>query len=164
MTIHERAVAALGRARAAAVPPTAIDTAFQRRLRAALTRDLVALLGVAPEHIVVADDPARSYGAMPGQLVTVHDPDDPTVVLRFIPEPGNTGTGGGAYLLLGACPGCSDLDTLRDVPILSIATLADLGHARDPLRGPRPGDQAELDRVPVEFFDDPAHTPDCPLR
>ena len=48
---------------------------------------------------------------MPGQLITVQDPDDPTVLLRFIPEPGNTGTGGGAYLLLDACPACSRPDS-----------------------------------------------------
>jgi len=37
----------------------------------------------------------------------VEDPDDPDIVLCLVPEIGNTGTGGGAYLLLDACPGCS---------------------------------------------------------
>jgi hypothetical protein len=34
----------------------------------------------------------------------VEDPDDPDIVSRLVPETGNTGTGGGAYLLLDACP------------------------------------------------------------
>ena len=35
------------------------------------------------------------------------DPDDPDGGLRFIPETGNTGVDGGAYLLLDTCPvGC----------------------------------------------------------
>ena len=58
MTIHERAVAALGRARAAAVPPPAIDTAFQRRLRAALARDLVALLAARSRRVLRGARPA----------------------------------------------------------------------------------------------------------
>jgi hypothetical protein len=95
-------------------------------------------------------------------LIIVQDPDAPTAVLRFIPEPGNTGSGGGTYLLLGACPGCSGPDDVRAVPTWSVVGLADL--ARRPLsaqRGDRPPD---LHGVPVEFFDDPAHAPDCPLR
>ena len=44
-------------------------------------------------------------------------------MLRFIPEPGNTGGDGGAYLLLAACPGCSRPGAVRDVPTLSVATL-----------------------------------------
>ena len=36
----------------------------------------------------------------------VHDPDGAGVVVCFLPETGNIGTGGGAYLLLDACPGC----------------------------------------------------------
>ena len=135
MTIHERAAAALVRAREAGVPVPASTPPYRRRLRAALTRDVAALLGVPPEHVVVTDDPARCYGGVPGQLITVHDPDDPTAVLRFIPEPGNTGTGGGAYLLLDACPGCSDRTTVREVPTLSIAGLADLGHYHHRLAG-----------------------------
>jgi len=44
---------------------------------------------------------------IPRHHATVEDPDGPDVVLRLVPETGNTGTGGGAYLLLDACPGCS---------------------------------------------------------
>ena len=161
MTIHERAVVALARARAAGVPASLVDTAHQRRLRAAMIRDVAALLGVPPEHVLVTDDPVRAYGSMPGALITVQDPDDPTVLLRFIPEPGNTGTGGGAYLLLAACPACSRPDRVREVPTLSIACLADLGAGAASADG---GRRYEPDQVAVEFFDDPQHEPDCPLR
>ena len=106
---------------------------------------------------VFTDDPVRAYGSMPGQLITVQDPDDPTVLLRFIPEPGNTG----AYLLLAACPACSRLDRVRKVPTLSIACLADLGAGAASTDG---GRRYEPDQVAVEFFDDLQHEPDCPLR
>jgi len=46
-----------------------------------------------------------------------------------------------------------------DVPVVAITGLADLGHYQHCLRlhlDPPP--------VPIEFFDDPAHAPDCPLR
>ena len=162
MTIHERAAVALARARAAGVPTSPVDTAHQRRLRAAMIRDVAALLGVPPEHVLVSDDPVRAYGSMPGQLITVQDPDDSTVQLRFIPEPGNTGTGGGAYLVLTPCPGCSLPDAVREVPTLSVACLADLG---DRPRAPSAiGAELNLEQTPVEFFDDPAHRPSCPLR
>jgi hypothetical protein len=162
MTIHERAVVALARVRAAGVSASATDTGHQRRLRAAMTRDVVAMLGVPPERVLVTDDPARAYAGMPGQLITVQDPDDPDTVLRFIPEPGNLGTAGGAYLLLAACPGCSEPDAVREVAILSVADLADL--ARSSLDSPGSGQDPDPDHVPVEFFDDPEHAPDCPLR
>lgn len=132
-----------------------------------MIRDVAALLGVAPEYVVVTDDPARGYGGMPWQLITVHDP-DATAVLRFIPEPGNTGYGGGAYLLLGPCPGCSsdaecgDPATVGDVPTVSVAILADLGRSA---LTPHHGDGGpHTGEVPVEFFDDPGHALDCPLR
>ena len=51
MTIRERAAVALARARAAGVPASLVDTAHQRRLRAAMIRDVAALLGIAPEHV-----------------------------------------------------------------------------------------------------------------
>jgi hypothetical protein len=76
------------------------------------------------------------------------------------PETGNTGVGGGAYLLLDACPGCGGGPHARgDVPMAAITGLAHLGNYQHTLRlhlDPPP--------VPVEFFDDPAHAPDCPLR
>jgi hypothetical protein len=84
------------------------------------------------------------------------------IVLRFIPEPGTLGTAGGAYLLLAACPGCSEPDAVRGVPMLSVADLADL--ARSPIAAPGGGLEPDPDHVPVEFFDDPGHAPDCPLR
>lgn len=93
----------------------------------AMTRDVAALLGIPPEQVLVTDDPARSYGSMPGQLIIVQDLDDPTALLRFIPEPGNNGTGGGAHLLLAPCPGCSEPDALHALPSLSVALPADLG-------------------------------------
>ena len=69
MTIHERAAVALARARAAGAAASLVDTAHQRRLRAAMIRDVAALLGVSPEHVLVTDDPVRAYGSMPGQLM-----------------------------------------------------------------------------------------------
>ena len=139
-----------------------IGGAYQRRLRAAMTRDVAALLGVPPEQVLVTDGAARAYGSMPGQLITLQDPDDPTVLLRFIPEPGNTGIGGGAYLMLRPCPGCSGPGTIREVPTLPVSSLADLG--RTPSVGSQGGLMHEPDQVPVEFFEDSEHAPDCPLR
>jgi hypothetical protein len=160
MDIRERAAAALVRARAAGIPVPATDLPHRQRLRAALTRDVATLLALPATHVVVGDDPIRSYGSVPAQLITVEDPDDPDVVLRFLPETGNTGTGGGAYLLLDACPRCSgEPRNSGDVPVVAITGLADLGHYQHCLRlhlDPPP--------VPIEFFDDPAHAPDCPLR
>jgi hypothetical protein len=160
MDIRERAAAALVRAREAGIPVPATDPPHRQRLRAALTRDVATLLALPAGHVVVGDDPIRSYGGVCGQLITVEDPDDPDVVLRFLPETGNTGTGGGAYLLLDACPGCSgDPRSSGEVPVVAITGLADLGHYQHCLRlnlDPPP--------VPIEFFDDPAHAPDCPWR
>ena len=162
MTLRERAVAAYQRVRAAAADAR-YPQALGCRLRAVLIRDVAAMLGIAPEYVVVTDDPMRSYGAaIPAQLITVYDPDDPGAVWRFVPEPGNTGIGGGAYLLLTACPGCSTPDAERDVPMLSVAVLADL--ARSPIASRRDGEELDLERVPVEFFDDPGHAPECPIR
>jgi hypothetical protein len=48
------------------------------------------------------------------------------------------------------------------VPSLSVATIADLG--RYPLTAPQTSAEFDPERVPVEFFDGPAPTPDCPLR
>jgi hypothetical protein len=89
----------------------------------------------------------------------VADPGDPEVVLRFLPETGNTGIGGGAYLLLDACPACGSDPHSEDVPVVAISGLAELGHYQHCLRLKR-----EPPPVPVEFFDDPAHAPNCPLR
>ena len=143
-----------------AVRVPATDPPHRRRLRAALTRDLAALLAVPASHVVVGDDPIRVYGSVGGLVIAVEDPDDPDIVLRFLPETGNTGTGGGAYLLLDACLGCSgDPASRGEVPVAAITGLADLGLYHHCLRlnlDPPP--------VPVEFFDDPAHAPDCRLR
>jgi hypothetical protein len=112
MDIRERAAAALVRARAAGIAVPATVPRHRQRLRAALTRDIAALLAVPAGHVVVGDDPIRTYGGVPGQLIIVEDPGDPAVVLRFLPETGNIGTGGGAYLLLDACPGCAATPTV----------------------------------------------------
>jgi hypothetical protein len=160
MSIRERAAAALVRAREAAIPVPANDPPHRQRLRAALTRDIATLLAVPADHILVGDDPLRSYGGVPGQLIAVEDPDDPDGGLRLIPETGNAGVGGGAYLLLDTCPGCGTGPHARgEVPMVAITGLADLGnyqHAQRLHLDPPP--------VPVEFFDDPAHAPDCSLR
>jgi hypothetical protein len=160
MTIRERAAAALVRASQAGMPVPGTDPPHRRRLRAALARDIATLLALPTTHLVVGDDPIRSYGGAPGQLITVQDPEDPGVVLRFLPETGNTGTGGGAYLLLDNCPACNtDPHSTGQVPMVAITGLADLGHYQHCLRL-----NLEPPPVPVEFFDDPAHAPDCPLR
>jgi hypothetical protein len=160
MTIRERAAAALVRAREAGVPVPGTDPPHRRRLRAALARDIATLLALPTTHVAVGDDPLRCYGGVPGHLITVHDPDDAGVVLRLLPETGNTGTGGGAYLLLDNCPGCNtDPHSTGQVPMAAITGLADLGHYQHCLRL-----NLEPPPVPIEFFDDPAHAPDCPLR
>jgi hypothetical protein len=160
MSIRERAAAALVRAREAGIPIPATNPPQRRRLRAALARDIATLLAVPAGQVMVGDDLLRTYGGVPGQLITVDDADDPHGGLRFIPETGNTGIGGGAYLLLDACPGCSgSLGARGEVPVVAISGLADLGNYQHALRlnlDPPP--------VPVEFFHDAAHAPDCPLR
>jgi hypothetical protein len=159
MTLRERAAAALVLAREAGIPLPATDPPYRQRLRAALTRDLATLLALPATHVLVGDDPIRSHGGVPGQLITVEDPDDPDIVLRFLPETGNTGTGGGAYLLLDSCPGCSGDPRSRDVPVAVIRGLADLGHYQHCLRlnlDPPP--------LPIEFLNDPAHAPNCPQQ
>ena len=124
MDIRERAAAALVRAHEAGTPVPATDPPHRRRLRAALTRDLAALLAVPASHVVVGDDPIRAYGSVGGLVIAVEDPDDPDIVLRFLPETGNTGTGGGAYLLLDACLGCSgDPASRGEVPVAAITGL-----------------------------------------
>jgi hypothetical protein len=159
MDIRERAAAALIRAREAGLPVPATDPPYRQRLRAALTRDIATLLAVPATHVVVRDDPLRAYGDLPAPLITVHDPDDPNVVLCVLPEIGNTGTGGGAYLVLDACPGCGPDPRSGQVPVATIYGLADLDYYQHRVR-------LHLDppALPVEFFDDPANAPDCPLR
>jgi hypothetical protein len=66
MDIRERAAAALVRAREAGIPVPATDPPNRQRLRAALTRDIAALLALPAGHVVVDDDPIRTYGAFPG--------------------------------------------------------------------------------------------------
>lgn len=160
MTIYERAADSRARARSAGISVPATDDPYRRRLRAALTRDIATLLAIPAGHVVVSDDPIRAYSAIPGPLITVYDPDDADTILWFIPETGYTGTGGGAYLLLGACSGCAgDVRARGNVPVMTISGLADLDQDEH-LRC-----QTDLPpAVPVEFYDDPAHAPDCPLR
>ena len=165
MDFRERAAAALVRAREAGLPVPATDPPYRQRLRAALTRDVATLLAVPATHVVVRDDPLRTHGDLPAPLITVHDPDDRgdpdggDVVLCVLPETGNTGTGGGAYLVLDACPGCGADPQSGQVPVAAIYGLADLGYYQHCRRL-----HLEPPALPVEFFDDPAHTPDCPLR
>ena len=66
MSIRERAAAALVRAREAGIAVPATDPPHRQRLRAALTRDIATLLAVPADHILVGDDPLRSYGGVPG--------------------------------------------------------------------------------------------------
>lgn len=39
------------------------------------------MLGVHPTDVIVTEDPRRSYSGYPGQLITVHDPEDPATDL-----------------------------------------------------------------------------------
>ncbi|MBV9919514.1 MAG: hypothetical protein JOY78_01480 [Pseudonocardia sp.] len=106
-----------------------IDDPYRRRLYAALTRDIATLLAIPAGHVVVGDDPIRAYSGISAASITVYDPDDADTTLRFVPETGYTGTGGGAYLLLGACPGCAgDAHSPADFPVMTISGLADLDH------------------------------------
>lgn len=166
MTIKQQAATALARAQAAGVPMPDADTAHLRRLRAALAREVTVMLGIPPTNVVVTDDPRRSYSGFPGQLIIVDDPDDPAMVLRLIPETGNTGAGGGAYLLLDSCPGCSTGRESHEVPMMSIAGLADLGLYQQQAHS-LTADGFTADTLldnPIEFFDDPGHASGCPLR
>ena len=177
MTIIEQAAAALARTRATtaadAGQTSPVDAAHLRRALTAIARDVSAMLGVPPTDVVVTADPLRGYGDVPGVLITVHDsgpvhhggdgPPDPPRAWRFVPEVGNTGTGGGAYLLLDPCAACG-----AEVPMAAISTLADLGLYVEQA-GPRSPDAPDPDdedghrpEVPIEFFDDPGHAPGCP--
>lgn len=164
----------------------AVETAYARRVRAAMAREVAVMLGVAPSRVVVSADPVRGYGGEPGVLIGVHEPDpDPCGpsgpagegrVWRFVPETGNTGLGGGAYLLLDECPaGCGGGNPSFGpgegmVPMVSVSMLADLGRYLEftrpvPHGGPDPDDgEDERPEVPVEFFDDPGHGTGCPMR
>ena len=161
MTIHERAAVALARARAAGAPASLVDTAHQRRLRAAMIRDVATLLAVPPEQVLVTDDPVRAYGSMPGQLITVQDPDDPTVLLRFIPEPGNTGTG--AAPISCSPPARRAVGSTGSVRYRPCRSRVLPTSARE-LPQPTAAAGTSPIRYAVEFFDDPQHEPDCPLR
>jgi len=114
--LAQRATRALHLARAADPDHTDRDTSQPtRRLRAHQARELAALLGVDPGHVIATADPNRAYGSYPGHLLTITD----TTTYRFIPELG-TDT---VFYLLGPCPGCG-----AEVPVADIAQLADLGH------------------------------------
>lgn len=182
------------------------ESAYLRRMHAAMAREVAVMLGVAPSRVVVSADPARGYGdGAPGTMIIVYDSDEdhrddhpgddhrpdhrPDTeggpdggpggegrVWRFVPEIGNTGLGGGAYLLLDECPaGCGGADPSFGVgggivPMVSVSTLADLGRYLEFTRlvadGDPDPDEGEDDRpeVPVEFFDDPGHGTGCTMR
>jgi hypothetical protein len=161
--IAQNAAAAL--ARTADIPRSEPHDVHIRRLRARMTRDVAVMLDVPTLYVTVGDDPARCWGGRPGHLITVHDPDEPTLVYRLVPETGH----GRIYLLLDECPGC----TAPAVPMATISGLADLGRhlattrpappsAADPDDGDRDSNGGGPD-VPLEFFGDPTHHPSCPV-
>ncbi|MGH8917949.1 MAG: hypothetical protein ACRD0H_06350 [Actinomycetes bacterium] len=118
---------------------------WQRRTR--LGRMVASVLGVPVEQVSVTDDPHRVYGAVPGDLLIVTDPDSQRG-WRFVPDLGASET----VLLLDECPDCG-----ATVPITRVTTLADLGaylDADDPDYDPAQG-------CPDEFPGDPAHHPEC---
>ena len=125
-----------------------------------MARDVAVMLDVPTQHVTVGDDPARRWGGRPGHLITVHDPDDPTLVYRLIPEAGN----GGIYLLLDECLGC----TAPAVPMATISGLVDLGRylaasCPSALGVIDPDDNDSGSDVPLEYFGDPTHHPSCPM-
>lgn len=117
--------------------------------RAQLGRTMAAALGVPAEQVSVIDDPQRSHGAVPGDLLIVTDPDSEHR-WRFVPDLGETET----WLLLDECPDCA-----ATVPITRVATLADLGTYLD-TENP---DYDPSDGCPEQFHTDPAHYPYCGL-
>lgn len=119
--------------------------------RAAIARTVAAAFDVPADHVTVAEDPDRRYGStgsLPGDLITVTDPDDSHRRWQFIPDLTTSGQG---WLLLDECPGCGG-----NAPLARVATLADLGDYCDPDNDDR------FDHLPVECDGDPGHHPDCP--
>ena len=55
---------------------------------------------------------------IPRHHATVEDPDDPDIVLRLVPETGNTSTGGGAYLLLEPVPAAAATRAPRAIALM----------------------------------------------
>ena len=121
------------------------------RLRVRVCRDVAVMLDVPAAYVVATDDPDRAYGSHPGHLLTVHDPDDPTTVYRFVPEPGL----GGIYLLLDECPACA----APRVPMATVSGMADLvAHLAATRPAPPdvddPDDHGDRPEPPEEFFGD----------
>ena len=116
-----------------------VSHAFQRRhdspqqwnrwtRRARVARTAAAALQVPLDSVTVLDDPLRTYhtrdtGTVPGDLIIVTDPEtqDRWALIPDVTAPGE------GWLLLDRCPSCS-----ADVPLVRIATLADLGDYLDP--------------------------------
>ncbi|GAA1291713.1 hypothetical protein GCM10009634_44210 [Saccharothrix xinjiangensis] len=115
--------------------------------RARVARTVATALHVPVEHVLVTDDPHRTYpartGEVPGDLITVTDPAGRRE-WRFIPD---DTTPGQAWLLLDTCPHCA-----AEVPVAPVATLADLGDHLDP----------DPHTPPARELPDPTgHRPDC---
>lgn len=101
--------------------------------------------------IAVTDDPHRQPGQerfRPGEVITVTDG---RAVWRFLPDP--TMPPGERWVLLDECPGCG----APDVPMVPVATLADVGDWLDPH-----ADDRYARAMAFGLFDgDPAHDPGC---
>jgi len=111
------------------------------------------MLGVPPTHVVVTDDPTRSPALpRPADLITVHDPDHPGRVYRFVPETGH----GGIYHLLDECPLCGG-----EVPVAAITSLLDLGRYLAAMGHLGPDTDADAPQTPDEFVGDPGHRDGC---
>lgn len=151
-----RALAAARRQRAS--DPTEFDRRYDDNLfawarRARLARDIAAALDIphSPASITVTDDPHPRPGReifRPGDLITVTDG---RARWRFIPDP--TMPPGERWILLDECPDCG----AEDVPMITVATLADVGDWIDP-----DADDRYARAMAFGMFDgDPAHYPDC---
>lgn len=134
MTIRERAAAALVRAREAGYryrrPTRPTGDGCVRRWPATSPP-----CSRCPRPMSWWATTRSAVGGVPGQMITVDDPDDRDLMLRFSPETGNTGLSGGAYLLLDVCPGCGGHPRTRgEVPMVAITGLAELGNYRHRLK------------------------------
>lgn len=118
--------------------------------RAAAARTIATGLGIPIEYVTVTDDPDRRYGItgqVPGDLITVADPDTGHEY-QFTPDvPANRQ----GWLLLDECPDCGG-----SVSLTRVATIVDLGDWLDPNNDNR------FDHVPAECDGDPGHRPECP--
>jgi hypothetical protein len=129
------------------------DNLFTWARRARLARDIAVALDIpcSPTNITITDDPHPRPGQVrgrPADLITVTDGRS---VWRFIPDPAMPP--GDRWILLDECPDCG----APTVPMIPIATLADVGDWIDPDADDRYTRVMEFGM----FYGDPTHHPGC---